>query len=49
MHTTNDLFRSHTDIVAYTEKIHYRSLAIVEVKKLPLLKDDKVVDLMNQK
>ena len=42
-HTTNDLFYSHPDIVAYTKKIHNRSLAIVEVKKLPLLKGHKVI------
>ncbi|CUM48546.1 unnamed protein product [Debaryomyces tyrocola] len=48
-HTTNDLFYSHPDIVAYTEKIHCRSLAIVEVKKLPLLKGNKVVSFNDSK
>ena len=48
-HTTNDLFYSHPDIVAYTEKIHYRSLAIVEVKKLPLLKGNKVINFNDSK
>ena len=48
-HTTNDLFYSHPDIVAYTEKIHCRSLAIVEVKKLPLLKGNKVINFNDSK
>ena len=48
-HTTNDLFHSHPDIVAYAEKLHYRSLAIVEVKKLPLLKDNKVINFNDLK
>jgi len=48
-HTTNDLFYSHPDIVVYTEKIHYRSLAIVEVKKMPLLQGDKLMDFNDSK
>ena len=48
-HTTNDLFYSHPDIVAYTEKIHYRSLAIIEVKKLPLLKGNKAISFNDSK
>ena len=48
-HTSNDLFYSHPDIVAYTEKIHYRSLAIVEVKKLPLLKGNKAISFNDSK
>ena len=49
-HTTNDLFYSHPDIaVAYTEKIHHRSLPIVKVKKLPLLKGEKVIDFKDSK
>ena len=48
-HTTNDLFYSHPDIVAYAEQIHNRSLAIVEVKKLPLLGGKKVVDFNDSK
>lgn len=48
-HTTNDLFYSNAVIVAYTEKIRYRSLAVVEVKKLPLLKGDKVIDFNDSK
>ncbi|CUM51872.1 unnamed protein product [Debaryomyces tyrocola] len=46
-HTTNDLFQS--DIFAYAEKKHYRSLAVVEVKKLPLLRDGKVINLNEPK
>lgn len=48
-HTTNDLFYSHPDIVAYSEQIHNRSLAIVEVKRLPILKANKVINFNDPK
>ena len=48
-HTTNDLFYSHPDIVAYTNKIHNPTLAIVEVKKLPLLKRNKALSFNDSK
>ena len=43
-HQSNDIFHSHPDVVAYDKWKHRRSLAIVEVKKLPILKGEKVVD-----
>ncbi|CAG86581.2 DEHA2D00352p [Debaryomyces hansenii CBS767] len=43
-HQSNDIFHSHPDVVAYYKWKHRRSLAIVEVKKLPILKGEKVVD-----
>lgn len=42
-HQSNDIFHSHPDVVAY-DKWHRRSLAIVGIKKLPILKGEKVVD-----
>ena len=43
-HQSNDIFHSHPDIVAHDKWKHRRSLTIVEIKKLPILKDEKVVD-----
>ena len=43
-HQSNDMFHSHPDVVAYDKWKHRRSLAIVEVKKLPILKGEKVVN-----
>lgn len=48
-HTTDDIFYSYTDIVAYAEKHPYRSLAVVEAKKMPLLVGDKVIDFKDSR
>lgn len=48
-HQTNDIFRSYPDIVAYDKWGHRRSLAVVEVKKLPILKGDKQIDFKDKK
>jgi hypothetical protein len=41
-HQSNDIFHSHRDIVAYDKWKHRRLFAIVEVKKLLILKGEKV-------
>ena len=48
-HQSNDLFYSHPDIVAYAKKVHYQSLALVEVKRLPILKGRKRLEFANVK
>ena len=48
-HQSNDLFYSYPDMVAYDKKLHYQSLALVEVKKLPILKGRKILQFTNGK
>lgn len=48
-HQSNDLFHSHPDIVAYDRWKHRSSLAIVEVKKLPILNGNKEINFRDPK
>ena len=48
-HQSKDLFYSYPDMVAYAEKVHYQSLALVEVKKLPILISRKILDFTDVK
>ncbi|CUM55983.1 unnamed protein product [Debaryomyces tyrocola] len=48
-HQSNDLLYSYPDMVAYAKNLHNQSLALVEVKKLPILKGRKLLHFTDLK
>ncbi|CUM50130.1 unnamed protein product [Debaryomyces tyrocola] len=48
-HQSKDLFYSYPDIVAYAKKVRNQSLALVEVKKLPILISRNMLDVTDVK